>query len=84
MTIFGSFFRPSTVDGIMAGFQRTIDQLRELAQAKTDENGQLREQMNRLNGRYDDNLEEAMKANLIRSQLEKIINPAKPDNAVPF
>jgi hypothetical protein len=84
MTIFGSFFRPSTVDGIMAGFQRTIDQLDELIRERDVSRQCLYAQALEIDKRIEEAYAERMRADSIKLQLEKIVNPAKSDDEIPF
>jgi hypothetical protein len=78
MAIFGGFFRPQTVDGIMANFTRTIDDLGTLENDLLAQNVRYADEIKALENRRRANKQEADRAFDVRLALQKIINPPKP------
>jgi hypothetical protein len=84
MAIFGGFLGRKTVDGIMIGFSRVLDDLAEVIEARTEENRRLHARVLEIEHRSDANKDEIWQAEHIVRQLRAIMTPSRKDDEIPF
>jgi type IV secretory pathway protease TraF len=88
--MFGFFRERLTVDGIMAGFSRVLDDLGTVINERQDEVAALNSQIVDLTERADRSLDEIYRARHIVKQISAITTPpsaetaAKLDDEIPF